>query len=274
MNHPGRTLMIVTMIFCLLPGALIGEEEIPFGPDLVAGLAEAQRSDRPVVLYFSSPRCAWCRRFEMLTLTSNRVRSLADQFVWVKAPEAEMDVLMGRFSIGGWPTVVVLNKRGEEIARHAGYVDSEAFRAFLLKQVGTGASPGQTSNLAARLIQVAQAPIAAGQVPPELDEIVGLLARPDRANRETLLAALVQAGPALWPGLCELMADSRLAIRAAAAGALAYVSGHDLPFDPFADEAVRSEQLAAWRHWAAKRAGGSDVGPTSRSADSDGESDL
>ena len=250
----------------LLSVAWAEEGTIAFEPDLAVALAEARQDQRPVVLYFSSPRCVWCRRFETLTLTSDRVTGLADRFHWVKAPQAELDVLMGRFGVMAWPSVVVLNGQGEQIGRHLGYVDAETFRTFLMTTSGDLAD--EAGQVAAKLKNMAGGEPGSGQAPPELVETIELLARADRANREALVEALAEAGPAVWPGLCELMMDPKLAVRATAGSVLMQISGHDLPFDPFADEAVRAQQVAACREWVATRP----VEPASQPADADTES--
>ena len=250
MKQVGRSLLIAIVVSGVLPAARADEDAIPFSTDLTMALATARDSDRLVVVYFASPRCVWCRRFESLTLTSDRIRSMGDQFFWVQPGQADLDVLMGRFGVMGWPTVVVLNGRGEEVGRQSGYVDVEAFRLFLLRQLEGSDAPSSVSDLVARLREGAN---SGERVSQELKEVVEALARSDRANRETLLEAVAESGSSQWQGLCELMDSERLAIRAAAGHALAYVSGQDIPFDPFADKAVRDDQIAAWLAWLADR---------------------
>ncbi len=268
MKHDVRILLALVTVCCLATAAQGQDETITFGPDLQAGLTEAAETDRLVVLYFASPRCSWCRRFEAFTLTNPRVSSLADQYVWVRASEAELPVLMGRFSVGSWPTIVVLNGQAEEVARQTGYVAAEAFRAFLLT---AGGQEADAYDPAAELAAASGRAADGGQVSAELAQAVALLARGDRANRDVLLAALADAGPGLWLGLCELMDSPKLATRAAAGGALAYISGQDLAFDPFVEEALRREQVAAWREWVMSQLAGqptADVGSQGEGDDS------
>ena len=49
------------------------------------------------------------------------------------------------------------------------------------------------------------------------------------------------------------MADDRLAVRAAAAGALKHASKAELPFHPFADSPIRQQQIAGWQKWLASQ---------------------
>ena len=84
-------------------------------------------------------------------------------------------------------------------------------------------------------------------------QVVEILARPDRASRKPLLAALAEKGPAVWSPLLELMADDRLSLRAAAASALAHCTGAEFPFQPFDPPESRAQQLSAWRAWVAKQ---------------------
>jgi hypothetical protein len=83
--------------------------------------------------------------------------------------------------------------------------------------------------------------------------IVERLAAPDREGRHESLESLAGAGPGIWPTLLDLMADERLAMRAAAGGALSRATSADLPFDPFTDAADREAQIQQWREWLAAR---------------------
>lgn len=86
------------------------------------------------------------------------------------------------------------------------------------------------------------------------ERLIGQLAKPDRLSRDEILAALRKKGAAVWPLILADMADERLAVRGAAAGALKHVTKADLPFQPFADPPVRQQQIDGWRKWLASHA--------------------
>ena len=80
-------------------------------------------------------------------------------------------------------------------------------------------------------------------------KVVEMLARPKRDGRGQLLDGLSKLPRTHWPHLVTLMTDAKVAIRAAAATALATATRADLPFDPFADATTRRDQIKAWRTW-------------------------
>ncbi|MBS3735319.1 MAG: hypothetical protein KGY99_10420 [Phycisphaerae bacterium] len=251
---PVRTTCAALAVLAAAAGAnAVGTATAPlaFGRDLNAALDEASRRDRLVAVYFSSPRCTWCARMSGGTFTDDRVRRLMRRMLWVEAPSADAPALRARYGVFGYPCVVVLTGRDEEVARCSGYRPPLAFTAFLRRALASKARPVAETleQLTAALKAFAEKAGPSDGVPRALSDAVEYLARPRRTGRRDVLDALAAAGPTVRPALCTLMGDKRLAIRAAAGSALAHVSGGQLPFDPFADKALRDKQVAAWRAW-------------------------
>jgi hypothetical protein len=78
-------------------------------------------------------------------------------------------------------------------------------------------------------------------------KLVELISTPDRTHRKRIIEVLANEGEEVYPLLISMMEDERLAVRAAAAHTLAYLSQTNLPFQPFDSAENRAEQITAWR---------------------------
>ena len=219
---------------------------VTFVEDVSAAIDDAANFGGLVVLYFSSPRCGWCRKLESVSLTDPRTLAVAERFTWVKVPQARMDTLAGMNGVVGVPCLLVVNGQGVEVARHAGYLPPRELAAFL-RGVLREPEPRQAPSIRSLAEALEAGSADADAVRQRVRTAVEQLAQSDRNGRADLLEALRAAGPAVRPALCELMASDQLAIRSAAYEALAGAVESPLAFDPFADEPIRARQVAAWR---------------------------
>lgn len=240
---------MIGWLFCLVPiSAAAGE--IEFHPTIEAARAQetAEGERRPLVVTFHASWCSWCRKMEIDTLRDEEVTALAGKFLWVRADVDEHPDLAARFDVTGLPDTFVLNGQDQIIASQPGYMSPDAFASFLKDALENPRPPrALLRDLLARL---------SGDEPESqrretVARVVEHLAGPDRQGRAESLKALAHAGPEIWPMLLEAMSDERLAVRAAAGGALLQITRADLPFDPFAPSAARERQLDDWRAWVA-----------------------
>ena len=243
------------MVWLLLLLPLSGDDDAPaiaFHPTLVeARTSEVPPADGerlPMVVNFHAPWCSWCRKMQVDTFVDPAVTAFADKFLWVRIDSDEHPDVAARFEVTGLPDTFVLNGKDEVIASHPGYMPPDQFADFLTEALENPQPPRVLiGDLLARLSEDQ----SDEDRRDTLTHIVERLSAPDRQGRQESLAALANAGPQIWQDLLDLMADERLAIRAAAGGALSRASGADLPFDPFADSAAREQQINDWREWIA-----------------------
>jgi thiol-disulfide isomerase/thioredoxin len=95
--------------------------------------AEAKRSGRRLVAYFTGDWCGWCRALEKRTFTDAEVVALAKQFVCV-----EIDIrndknlrLADEYQIDSIPRTYVFTPDGRVIDRRAGYLAATEFASWL-----------------------------------------------------------------------------------------------------------------------------------------------
>jgi thioredoxin-related protein len=101
-------------------------------------LQKAERSDRPVFLYFYSDRCPYCRKMDALTLRAKQVVDyLQDSFVAVRIDADAESHLVRKYMVRGFPTSWFLAPDGRAISYLPGYLPPEDF-AKVLHYIGDG----------------------------------------------------------------------------------------------------------------------------------------
>jgi thioredoxin-related protein len=208
--------------------------------------AAAPEARRPMVVMFSSATCTWCRKMEVDTFPSDQVAAVADKFLWAKVDVEEHEELAARFNVRGLPHTVVLNGDDRVIAAQPGYLPPERFVEFLEAAL---ANPQPIEDVLPSLLEKLTGATEAEARDAALTEIIERMALADREGRAEALESLTKLGALISPRLLALMADERLAVRAAAGSTLAQATKAELPFDPFAPAETRAEQLAAWEIW-------------------------
>lgn len=88
-----------------------GVQWLPWG---AAAFAEAERLDRPVLLYLVAPWCAWCRRMDATTYAApSLVERINAECVPIRVDGDRHPHVLDRYIAGGWPTNAFLTPTGE-----------------------------------------------------------------------------------------------------------------------------------------------------------------
>lgn len=118
---------------------------------LEAGLAEAKKTDRKVLIDVYTNWCGWCKRMDKETFNHADIATyLSKQYVLVKLnaesssktrykdKDMTETELARAFGVRGYPTLVFLDPRGEIITVYPGYVKAEDFLP-MIKFIGESA---------------------------------------------------------------------------------------------------------------------------------------
>ncbi len=114
----GLCLAVLSCAGVLPAGA---DETSPWGADLDVALREADAGGRLAVVTFYAPWNPWCAKMERDTFADLGVQERLDRLVPVRVNTDERRDLAERFGIETLPSTVVLNGRGQVLARLAGY---------------------------------------------------------------------------------------------------------------------------------------------------------
>lgn len=114
------------------------------------GLAEARRSNRPILVDVYTNWCGWCRRMDREVYARADVRDyLSANYVTIKlnaesnlrgtyeGRDQSMRSIASRFGVRGYPTTLFLRPGAEHIVTVPGYVSADRF-LLLLQYVGDG----------------------------------------------------------------------------------------------------------------------------------------
>jgi thiol:disulfide interchange protein DsbD len=131
----GRSLTLVSIV----PGSTEAEEvakkdiylpdrtvlraaqPLPFGKELPAVLAGAQRDRKRVLIDFEAVWCGPCHVMDQLVFTAAAVVDAAADVVAVKVDGDEHRDLKKKYNVDGFPTLILLDSDGKEIRRGVGY---------------------------------------------------------------------------------------------------------------------------------------------------------
>ncbi len=235
-------------------------DTVEFRASLAQALAAAREANAVTAVLFSVPGCSWCRKLSLTTLADPRVVALSKRFVWVKLNAHAHPDTAALFGVTALPHLVLLNVEGRPVAARTGYLPPAEMLGFLQEhqdKAGAGGDEASIRELADRVRKAADG---------ALGQAVERLAKPDLRGRGPLLEAIRACGPPAWDGLCQLLGDERLAVRAAARDALARATGADVTFDPFADPQQRARQVEAWKKWVRENRHRPTTRPASRPA--------
>ncbi len=251
-------LLALLIVLTTLPRQCWAEGGAVFEKDIRAAMRLAEADKKVAVIVFTSPTCQWCRRMVATTLTDTKLASLSNQLVWAKVDvEAEPEVA-ATFDVQGVPAVAVVSGQGDLIAMKGGYQTAAQLLLFLTESLAKAREP--SGGTAAGIVERMKTALAAATQPADrrdaMKGAIEALARPERAGRQVILAAVRALGPDRWDAIGTYLADDKLAVRAAAADLLTFCCGEEIPFDAFAaadKPDAKNAQLDDCRKWIARQ---------------------
>lgn len=104
---------------------------IQFTSDYNAAIATAGREDKIVMLDVYTDWCTWCHKLDKEVYANDKVAAEVNKdFVALKVNPEESDAnreFVDKYRIQGFPTILFLNGKGEEIHRLSGFKPVDGF---------------------------------------------------------------------------------------------------------------------------------------------------
>jgi thiol:disulfide interchange protein len=110
------------------------------------GLAQAKSQHKIAVMDFVSDSCPWCGEMDQKTFASPSIVKLSKQFVMVRVDAMKERRQSVRHQVRGYPTILVLDAKGNEITRVVGYRDAPDLTGDLKEALTKAASARQTAS--------------------------------------------------------------------------------------------------------------------------------
>lgn len=97
-------------------------------------LTEAASAEKLVFLDVSTSWCGYCKKMKANTYTDASVGNLVNGKYISKSIDAEKGegvAIARKYGVSGYPTLLVLNSKGELVKKHAGYLKPNQLTQFL-----------------------------------------------------------------------------------------------------------------------------------------------
>jgi thioredoxin-related protein len=163
-------ILIITLVFvgAVLPPPLNAQSKrrgrVDWLTQYSLAMEEALLTRRPVLLTFYTTWCGWCRKLEGSTFQDPKFVELSQHMVPVRVDGDKERGLVGLYRVTGYPTTVMLSRRGEEIARVVGYKPIAPFVQVLLRGLDRREPVNEVQALAEERPQDPEAQYALGDV--------------------------------------------------------------------------------------------------------------
>jgi len=134
----------------LLSVAVAAQAQNRWGAGLESALQESKRTGRLVLVLFVTEGCGWCERMERETLSDAKVAAELRALTLVRLDASKDGATAAkRYRVQGFPTLILLNSRGEAEATMLGFEPPAQFLETLRSAVADAkARPGLEARLA------------------------------------------------------------------------------------------------------------------------------
>lgn len=107
------------------------KERVPWRTDFAAAQAEAARTHKPVLAYFTANWCGYCQDMKHTTWADQGVADALANYVPVKIDVDSHGDLARKYNVTGLPSYAVLDETGKTLQVGDGMLTPSEFRAWL-----------------------------------------------------------------------------------------------------------------------------------------------
>ena len=115
-----RKLLYICLVIFAIFQIIKYVNAIQWRDDFDQAVKDAVAQHKPMMVYFYTDWCGFCRKFEGGVLCDWTVKKLAKQFICVKVNADKNKELASRYEVTGYPEVLFLDSNANVIAKHQG----------------------------------------------------------------------------------------------------------------------------------------------------------
>jgi len=121
-------LVVEGILYTLIVMSAETESKVKWLYDYDQALVRARYENKPILVYFYTDWCGWCKKLDAETYGNETVAALLNEsFISLKVDAEEHVDLAEEYDVVGYPTIVFLSPDGEEIGRIVGYEPPDKF---------------------------------------------------------------------------------------------------------------------------------------------------
>ena len=138
-NHPaaGKNILLGIEIASIIKAADLKAFQISWTPDYDTAIELSKNENKPVVFVLYADWCGWSQKILKDVCKNPKITILSNKFVWLKIDSDKEVEYKESFNQSGFPLIIILNSKGDEIKRLEGFKDAETLRRELLKCLAT-----------------------------------------------------------------------------------------------------------------------------------------
>lgn len=96
-------------------------------------LKRAKKEDKPVILYFFTPYCSYCRAMDKEVLAEKEINNtLKKNIVYLRIDGEKREDLARFYGVRGYPTTTFLEPNGQRVFQIPGYIEKNDFKKLLV----------------------------------------------------------------------------------------------------------------------------------------------
>jgi len=129
-------------ILLLAASSLIAAPDVRWETSLAAAQARAKAENKLIFLDVSTGWCYWCKKLQKDTFPSDQAKAALARVVPLsietqdeKYQPTKDNFIERKYQVEGYPTMLILDANGKEVAREPGFLPPQQFAAWITKVV-------------------------------------------------------------------------------------------------------------------------------------------
>ncbi len=129
----GKPMTMEATVVNVVKASKIGDRSIFWITDYERGVEAMGKVKKPLVLFLYKKDCPWCEKTEKEVFPDPRLRTLAEDYLWVKVDSSANTSIKEKFKQEGYPMTVLMNTDRSVYRDLKGYRDASKMRNELLQ---------------------------------------------------------------------------------------------------------------------------------------------